>query len=173
MGTTWDRVLAPPRAGGRKPCRDWGHPGPNKSAPAKRLAHQGRQKREGQRTPAVLASPDLWVTGAQVPPEHSLHSWSCGLGRRVLLPPCARGEGCESHCEHPLAAARGPMGIKPPWACQAGSHCDLVPDQRDVLTPGCRGTHTPTGRWVPRAGRGWSECRELPRPGPAPAPLPV
>lgn len=78
-----------------------------------------------------------------MPPEHSLHSLSCGLGRQVLLPPYARGEGCESHHEHPLAAACGPVGMKPPWACQAGSHCDPVPDQLDGLTPGCRGTHNP------------------------------
>ena len=61
---------------------------PTRAHLPKRLAHQGRQRREGQRTPAVLASPHLWVTGAQVPPEHSppfLVLWSGQAGAASTL----------------------------------------------------------------------------------------
>ena len=161
VGTTWDRMLAPPWAGGRETLQRLGPPRSQqeRTCPSAWPTRGGRDERDRERL-LFWPPPTSGSQEPKCPLSTPLHSWSCGLGRQVLLPPCTQGEGCES----------GPVGIKPPRACQAGSHCDPIPDQHPEWHPDSwlKGhTHTPTGWWVPRAGRGWSECREVPWLGPA------
>lgn len=83
VGTTWDRVLAPPRAGGRKPCRDWGHPGPNKSAPAQAPGPPGEAETRGAENTCCLGLPQPLGHGSPsapwaVPPLLVLWSGQAG-----------------------------------------------------------------------------------------------
>lgn len=88
VGTTWDECWLPPELVGGKPCRDWGHPGPNKSAPAQAPGPPGEAETRGTENACCFGLPHLWVTGAQVPPEHSppfLVLWSGQAGAASTL----------------------------------------------------------------------------------------